>query len=221
MKKAFLVSLGIFFTVLIISSHMSAQPYYRNAPIDNDLCGLNLSDQQLKEIQKLEFQLDKEIIPLHSELRLLYIKLDEHEMQGDPDSEETDRLFGKIDQIEDSIIQKEIQFHEEVRNLLTEEQKVLFDSYFRYDNALRPGYGRYGCGLGPYLLRGGLGRDSARFGCGYYGYGRGQNLRTWMNEYWRPRNIRNVYGFGYGRGQRRGRWGRFYNSYLYRRRFIR
>ncbi|MBD3414191.1 MAG: hypothetical protein GF421_07170 [Candidatus Aminicenantes bacterium] len=229
MKKTFIISLCVILFVAFTSLYVSAQPYYRNAPQRDGLYELNLSDQQIEKIQKLDMQLEKEITPMLSEMRSLFIKLDEYKIQREPDPQKIDELFDKIDQIEDSIRQKESQFYDNVRDLLTDEQKALFDSYYVFDdNIPRLGYGRYGCGWGPMRLRRGWGLNSIRpgrgLGRGYYGYGRNQGLRTWRNRYWRPRDSRYDSRRGYGRGGRMGRgrgwFGRYYHSNLYRKRFI-
>jgi len=212
MKKSFLISALILFCVLFISHIAFAQRYYRDGVMDEYVYGLNLTEKQLEKIDKLEIQLEKELTPFLSELRKLCLKLDELEMMRSPSQEEIDNLLEKIYSVEDEIVDKEIQYDNEIRGLLTEEQKAVFDSYYGYGRGLgrgylRPGLGRLGCGLGPYRFRGGQGWGQGRMGRGYYGYGRYQNR-------FYPR-------YGYGRGLGRGRLGRFYNYRYHRRRFLR
>jgi hypothetical protein len=207
MKRYFFISVLILLSTLMISNIMLAQRYYRDALSDEYLYELNLTDVQIKAINKLEIQLEKELTPFLSELRNLYIELDELELQRNPDSKEIDRLIEKIEGLEDEVIQKEVQLEKKIRDLLTEEQKAVFDNYYGYEAYLGPGMGRFGYGLCPYRYRGGLGWGPARGGRGYYGYGR-YNGR--------------LYGrFGYGRGLGRGRGGRYYDFRFHRRRWIR
>jgi len=205
MRKYFLMSGLVLISILFISNLMFAQRYSRYALSDEYLYELNLTDEQVKAINELEIQLEKELTPILFELRKLYIKLDELEMQRSPDREGIDRLIGKIEGVEDEVIGKEIQLESKIRDLLTEEQRTVLDSSDGYGAYLRPGIGRFGCGLGPYRFRGGPGWAPARGGGrGPYGYG-------WYNRGYGPYNRRFYQRYGYGRGLGRGRLGRYYN----------
>ncbi|MGM0465404.1 MAG: Spy/CpxP family protein refolding chaperone [Acidobacteriota bacterium] len=213
MKKIFLILALILISVLFIYNFSFAQRYYRNARTDGYLYGLDLTDKQIQEINRLEIQLEKELIPLNSELRTLYIKLDELEMQRSPSMEEIDKVIEKIYKVEDQIFEKENQFNEKIRNLLTDEQKSMFDSTY--------GYGGYGAYLG--LGLGGFGWNPGRGMRNYYGqgryynrygqrYGYGRGLCRGIGYGWRLGG-----GYGYGRGIGRGR----FLDYRYNRRRFR
>ena len=207
MKKYFLISVMTLLCTLLTSNIMLAQRYYRDTLSDEYLYELNLTDEQIIAINKLEIQLEKELTPFLIELRNLFIELDELELQRDPDSKKIDGLIEKIEGLEDEVIQKEIQLEKKIRDLLTDEQKTVFDHYYGYEAHLRPGMGRFGYGLCPYRYRGGLGWGPAGDGRDYYGYGQ-YNSR--------------LYGrFGYGRGLGRGRGGRYYGFRFPRRRWMR
>jgi len=198
MRKYFLMSVLVLISILFISNFMFAQRYSRYALSDEYLYELNLTDEQVKAINELEIQHEKEMTPILFELRKLYIKLDELEMQRSPDSQEIDKLIGKIESVEDGIIEKEIQLESKIRDLLTEEQRDVLDSSYGYGAYRRPGMGRFGCGLGPNRFGGGCGWGPARGGGrGFFGYGR------YSNRLYRR--------FGYGRGLGQGRLGRYYN----------
>jgi len=198
MKKYFLISVLVLLSTLFISNLMFAQRYSRYSFSDDYLYELNLTEGQVKAINKLEIQHEKEMTPILFELRKLYIKLDELEMQRSPDSQEIDKLIGKIESVEDGIIEKEIQLESKIRDLLTEEQRDVLDSSYGYGAYRRPGMGRFGYGVGPNRFGGGRGWGPARGGGrGFFGYGR------YSNRLYRR--------FGYGRGLGQGRLGRYYN----------
>jgi len=88
MRKYFLMSVLVLISILFISNFMFAQRYSRYALSDEYLYELNLTDEQVKAINELEIQHEKEMTPILFELRKLYIKLDELEMQRSPDSQE-------------------------------------------------------------------------------------------------------------------------------------
>jgi len=208
MKKTFLIPALIILGVLFVYSLDFAQRYYRNTPMDDCLYDLNLTDKQIQEINRLEIQLDKELIPIFSELRSLYVKLDELEMQRSPNQEEIDTVIEKIYSTEDKIAERENQYYDNIRSLLTEEQKARFDALYGYGPYMRSGLGRFGCGLGPYRFRGGNGRGYGRAGRGRLGYyGRGRYYGGYGQR------------FGYGRGFGQGRFRRFYDYRFNRRRF--
>jgi hypothetical protein len=213
MRKYFLVSVLVLLSILFISDRMFAQRYSRNALSDEYLYELNLTDEQVKAINELEIQLEKELTPFLFELRKLYIKFDELEMQKSPEREEIDKLIGKIESVEDEVIEKEIQLKNKVRDLLTKEQRAVFDSSYGYGAYLRPWMGRFGYGLGPYRFRGGPGWSLARGGQGSYGYG-------WYNRGYGRYNRRFYQRYGYGRRLGQGRLERYYNLRFRRGRWI-
>ena len=212
MRKYLTVSGLVLISILFISNLMFAQRYPRDPLSDEYLYELNLTDEQVKAINKLEIKYEKELNPILFELRKLYVKLDELEMQRSPDREARDKLIGKIEGMEDKVTEKEIELESKIRDLLTEEQRAVLDSYDRYGAYFRPGLGRFGCGLGPYRFRGGYGWAPGRGGGrGPYGYGYG-----WYNRGYGLYNRRYYQRYGYGRGLGQGRLGRYYNLRFWR-----
>ncbi|MFW6124177.1 MAG: Spy/CpxP family protein refolding chaperone [Acidobacteriota bacterium] len=209
MKKMFLISSLIMLSILVIYNLSFAQRYYRNARMDECLYRLDLTDKQIQEINRLEIQLEKELVPFISELRELEIKLDELEMQRSPDLEEIDKVMTEIYNVEDQIIEKENQYHEKIRNLLNDEQKSKLDSIYGYRTYLRPRFGRFGLGLGYYCFR------------GEYGWGAERGTRGYYGRYYRSGRYYNRYNqrFGYGRGPGIVSSRRFYNQRFNRGRF--
>jgi hypothetical protein len=182
----------------------------------------------MEKIDKLELELERELSPLISKLRSNYMELDELEAQGSYDPTKIKKIWDMINKLEDDIGNKEISHEKKIRDLLTKEQRIIFDSYYAYGlnhygrggfgrgyfgRGYREfpggnyGYGRYGYGAG--MGRNYLGRGAGRLGRSYYGYGRGIVRGFGMNRGYfglgtgrlsGPGNYRNYPRFRYGRG---------------------
>ena len=163
MKKTALIS-GIFLILfLFISQGLHAQRFYRYGPaIEDDYYDLNLTREQMEKIEILELDLEKELSSLVAKLRSNYVVLDELEAQRNPDPKKINNVWDVIYRLEDDIQNKEILHEKKIRDLLTEEQKAIFDSYYAYGT--NP-YGRGGFG------RGYFGPGFRGFRAGNYGYG--------------------------------------------------
>jgi hypothetical protein len=218
MKKTALISgmgLAVF---LFVSQGLYAQRLYRYYPAMEDvLYDLNLTEEQLEEIDKLDVGLEKELLPLFSKLRSRYGVLDELETQRDPDPGKINTLWDAIFKLEEDIQNKEILHENKIRELLTEEQRAVLDSYFSsgtipygrggfgrgyFGSGFRGGDYRYaGYGFGAGAGRNGLGRGAGRLGRVYYG-GRGNIARGRMGYFGRGAGL-----VGYGRFLRGARFG--------------
>jgi len=229
MNKKALIFCMVFISFLFISQELYAQRYYRNDPgIEDDYYDLNLTREQMEKIDKLELELEKELSPLISMLRSNYMELEELEVQRNPDLTKIEKKWDIIYKLENDIRNKEILHEKKIRDLLTEDQKALLESYYADDMNFygRGGFGRgnfgrgfgrfsggnYGYGRYSYGSRMGrnyAGRDAGRLGRGYYGYGRGisrgygmnqGNLRLGAGRLSGPNNYRYSPRFRYGRG---------------------
>jgi len=179
MKKTVIISGLIFISFFLISQGLFAQRYLRGGPgIGGDYYELNLTQEQLQKIDKLEIELEKELFPLFSKLRPIYMELEELEVQRSPDPAKIEKILDAIYKLEYEIQNKEILHEKKIRDLLTEDQKALLDSYSTYGANFygRGGYGRgnfgrgyggYGAGIGQNYM----GRGTGRLDRGYYGYG--------------------------------------------------
>jgi len=190
MKKTVIISSLLFISFLFISQGLSAQRYYRNSPgIEGDYNTLNLTPEQIEEINNLELALEKELSPLFLKLRSNYMKLEELEAQRSPDLTKMEKIWDIIYEIEREIENKEILHEKRIRALLTGDQKALLDSYSTYGTNFygRGGYGRGNFGRGYGQFGGGIGqnymgRGAGRLGRNSYGYGNvvtrgyGQNM---------------------------------------------
>ena len=202
-KNILVIALGIIF-IISISQVVLAQRYYRDNPYqqrDYDYYGLKLTETQRIEIEELELNLEKEISPLLSELRVKDLELQQLYNRANPDEQKIETKINEIVKIENAIAEKESSYIEKIRNLLTKEQKGIIDSYSRDF-----GYGRdfYGRGAGRF---GQANYGRGFYGRGYYGqgyYGRGQGRLGWSDFRGYGRGY---YGQGYyGRGQGRLGW---------------
>ena len=195
MKKTFIISFAFIISFLFISQQLYAQRYYRNnSRIYNDPYDLNLTQEQLAKMDKLEIELEKSLSPLFSKLRTNYLKLDELELQRSPDYPKIEKVWEEIYAFDEEIEKKEIAHEENIRGLLTEGQRAVFDSYYGY--GMETGRGNYGRGQGYYDS----GRGIGTLGQGYYNRGRGNG--TLGQGYSGSRRGVGTLGQGYyGRGQ--------------------
>lgn len=172
---------------------------------------LGLTAEQMNQIQDLTNEWLQEMQPIWSDLQKKYLELDQLMWSADPDSAEVGAKSKEIGDLQAEIRKKSVERQKAVRELLTDEQKTLFDR-----QGLGAGWGRGPCGLG---LGPGMGRG------GGYGRGRGRGRGGWGGRsYGAPGMGRwgltgspgsanwGVYGrgpcgMGYGRSYM-GNWGR-------------
>jgi len=248
MKKIALISGIVVVSFLFISHGLYAQGFYRYGPgIEDDYFDLNLTREQKEKIDKLELKLEKELSPLFSKLRSNYMELDELEAQRGSDPTKINKIWDLIYKLEEDIRNREISHEKKIRDLLTKDQRAIFDSYYGY--ALNPygrgnfgrgyfgrrlrgfrggnyGYGHYGYNVG--RGRNYLGRGIGRLGRGYYGYGRGISSGYGMNRgnfglgagrLLDPNNYRYYPRFRHGRGPCGAGLGKLYRWDYYRGRW--
>ena len=207
MKKIALISSLVLVTFLFLCQGLYAQRSYRYNPgVDEEYFDLNLTQAQMSQIDRLELELEKEISPLLLKLRAKYIELDELEMQRNADPDKLEKAWETVTQLEQEIEAKELAHEKKIRDLLTEEQKVLYDAYFRtgpdpngrgYYGPLTRGYGGYGYGMGRGRI--GMGRGLGRLGFGNSGYGRGLSRGYGVNQRYYGRGLGRLQGLT-GRG---------------------
>jgi len=225
-KRRTLISITAAFIILLpVLSH--AQSDWR--PYSHPYFDLNLTSEQIGQIQKLELEFRKEVLPLETKLDARAMELRSFYAYR-ATGEKIEAKLEQIKKIEIELDKKYAAHNNQIRELLTEKQKEIFDRYEglgidlgrmyamdygrRYGPAYGRGYGYLGRGwdrdYGPAYGRGwnrgygrGYGPGYGRFHRGYYGrgyeFGRGWNR-----------------GYGMGRGYwcpyyRRGTTGRFRN----------
>ncbi len=180
MKKTALISGIVFVLFLFISHGLQAKGFYRYGPgIENDHYDLDLTLEQMEKIDILELELEKELVPLIAKLRSNYLVFDELETQRNPDPTRINNVWDVIYRLEEDIQNKEILHENKIRDLLTEEQKAVFNSYYAYGTNL---YGRGGFSRGYFGRRAGqLGYCNSCFlrGVRYYRRPCGVGLGRW------------------------------------------
>lgn len=228
MKKTAIISGMVFISFLFISQGLFAQRYYRDdSRIEDDYYDLNLTREQIEKINRLELELEKELLSLFYKLRSNYLELDNLEAQRNPDRTKIEKILDDIYKLEDEIQKKEISNEEKISGLLTEDQRAVLDSYYGYGRGYfgrgvgRFGRGNYGYGLSSYGAMTGRnywGRGAGRQGRGYYGYGRGISRGYERNRGYfgrgagrlDPGNYRYYQGLRYGRGPGGAGLGKWY-----------
>jgi len=137
---------------------------------------LNFTDEQLAKIQEVRLAFQEKIMPLRMQWQNAQLNLDSLTLKG-AGQKDLDSALEALDRVEVEF-EKAYQGHRsEVRNLLDEEQRILFDRF-----------GGLGMGLG-------LGRGTnPRWGMGS-GMGRGYGSGWGMG-----RGFRSGWGRGLGRG---------------------
>ncbi|MCK4824288.1 hypothetical protein KA005_51525 [bacterium] len=195
-NNALVIAIGLIFIISVSPALLAQRNYY----------DLRLTENQMKKIDELELNLEKEISPLISKLRINNLKLRQLFDRANPDEKKIETITNEIDKIEYSIMEKEKFYDEKIRNLLTEEQKAIYDSYFRDYGYIGVPYGRRAgrsamAGYGRGYYGRGIGRGNGR---GYYRQGLGRlgrtNLRGYgRGFYGRTRLGRGPCGLGLGR----------------------
>lgn len=138
--------------------------------------GLNLTQDQINKIQEMRLDFQKEILELRIKLQGRYLELNNMYNNGES-QEKIDNIIAQIENMSLELEQKYFDHRNQIRGILTDEQKVMFDRW-----------GGLGFGLG---RMGGMG-----LGLGYGpGFGRGFNRGWGRGLGYRP---------GWGRGWRQG-----------------
>jgi Spy/CpxP family protein refolding chaperone len=175
MKKGVTI-FGIFIAIMLISALPGqAQRYWRQGMRPS--YGMDLTEEQLATIQEMRLEFHKAILPLQSQIQTHYLELRSMYFK-DAEQAQIDGKIEQIDKLEMELEQKFTDHQNQIRDLLTDEQKVVFDRWGGL------GLGMRGMGLGM-----GLGMG--------YGYARGFS-RAWN------RGFRQSWGRGMGRAWSRG-----------------
>ena len=180
MKKGSII-LGIIATFMMISALPGLAQQYRQPGMTYPN-NPNLTPEQIAKIEELTLEFQKDILPMETQLQTLYMEL-ESLSYGNTGEAKFNEVNKKIDTLEMELEKRHMAHENQIRALLTEEQRVIFDQW----GELGLGLGR----MGGMDLGMGYGRGYAGYGRGYAGYGRGYS--------------------GYGRGY--AGYGRGYSSY--------
>jgi hypothetical protein len=124
---------------------------------------LGLTAEQMTQIQNLTNKWLQEMQPIWTDLQKKNLELNQLMWSADPDSAEVEAKSKEIGDLQAEIRKKSVERQKAVRELLTDEQKTLFDQ-----QGFGTGWGRGPCGLG---LGPGMGRGG--------GFGRGRGRGGW------------------------------------------
>ncbi len=113
---------------------------------------LNLTDSQKEEIKSLKVSLAKEMTPIKNELGIKMAELKAASTGDNVDSKAVYKLIDEISDLKSEIAKKHFSNKQKVRNLLTDEQKVKFDS--RAGKGHRGGHHGKGMRHGRHDMRG-------------------------------------------------------------------
>jgi Spy/CpxP family protein refolding chaperone len=148
MNKTFLAALV---SVLLILPVASAQPWGNGKMADK----LNLTDQQMEQMQNLKMQAQKQLIPRNADLKLAQLELKEIMMKSKVDEKAAQAQIDKISAIKTSIAKLKMQNMLAMRKVLTDEQlnnwmQMRHEKGFREHRAkgVRGMRGKMGCMMG-------------------------------------------------------------------------
>jgi Spy/CpxP family protein refolding chaperone len=130
--------------VILIALSASAQPSNNNnnqrkGPNQNtNLCPnksermvemLGLSEEQTKQIEKLRLENQKKMLPLRNDLNEKQARMKTLETAETPDMKAINSLIDEMSVIKTKMAKDRAANHQEVRKLLTEEQRLKFDMH--------------------------------------------------------------------------------------------
>ncbi len=133
MKRTIAVMLTLILTSLTLVSLVQAQqpgppPFAPQKPGMPMMRLLNLTAEQQSQISDLRLQLQKEMLPLRSELMTKRNELKLLMTAEKPDMGKINRKIEEISKIRTEIQKKRVAHRLKIRSLLTEEQRKIFDT---------------------------------------------------------------------------------------------
>jgi len=146
MKRKILIFTIISATLLSITIAASAQdrPYMRMNRLDNLAQVLELTDSQKAEIDELTKDFRLEVATLRNELQSERLALRSLQRATNPDQKAIYAQIDKMSELRSRIQKRSVDHRMEIRNVLSEDQKTLFDAMPRRMLGRRDGYGRMG-----------------------------------------------------------------------------
>ncbi len=119
-------------SMMFLSANTFAQPGkgdckgHKGKGIENAIP--DLTDQQKSDIQKIRIKYDKKVLPITNELRESRAHLKTLQTAENPDKAAIDKQIEKIGKLRTDMIKLREEQRQEVRALLTDDQKVVFDT---------------------------------------------------------------------------------------------
>jgi len=134
MKRSILILLlSAFFIValvpMVLAQHHKDLMVEKKIKQDNKLFKvLNLTDEQKTQISDLKLVHQKEMLPLRTELQGKMVELQLFKTEDKPDLKKIDNLIEEVEKIRAKMQKSRVRHQLEIRNILTPEQKRIFDS---------------------------------------------------------------------------------------------
>ena len=146
MKRKIIIFTIISATLLSITIAISAQdkPYMRMNRLDNVAQVLELTDSQKADIEELTKDFRLETARLRNELQSERLALRSLQRATNPDKKAIYAQIDKVSELRTEIQKRRVDQHMKIRNVLTEDQKTLFDAMPRRMRGFRDGAGRMG-----------------------------------------------------------------------------
>ncbi|MEA3496538.1 MAG: Spy/CpxP family protein refolding chaperone [Bacteroidota bacterium] len=121
----------------------SPQSQYREMNNDfNHSCNIpNLTDNQIESIKKLRTKHMKKILPIRNQLREKNAKLTTLITQDKMDNTAIDKIVDDISDLRKQMMKNRISHKNEIRNILTDEQKVYFNMHSSHRKGQKHGMG--------------------------------------------------------------------------------
>lgn len=90
----------------------------------------DLTEEQKESIKKIKLQLKKDMLPIQNLIREKEAKLITLESAETPDMDKINKLIDEIYAEKAKLRKLKVKAHQDIRNLLTEDQKIIFDSHY-------------------------------------------------------------------------------------------
>jgi Spy/CpxP family protein refolding chaperone len=211
MKKSIAIGIFVAFILTLVLPGLAQRNWQ---PRMSPTAGMNLTSEQIAKIQKLTLQFQKDILPMEIQIQTLYMEVGPLPYR-DTEQAKFNAAFKKIDTLEMELEKKYMVYENQIRAILTEEQKAFFDQW----GGLGYGLERMGLGMGMGM---GFGRGYAGYGRGYAGYGRasgnyGRGYAGYSRGYGQGWNRGIGRGWGRGPGMGRGYWCPWFQQGIFNR----
>lgn len=102
---------------------------------------LNLNEEQRKQIEEIRLSGQKEMLPLRNLLREKNARLRTLTTSDNYDENAVDQIVDEISEIRADMLSMRITHRQQIREILTEEQRIKFDAHQRNSNKRQPRFG--------------------------------------------------------------------------------
>jgi len=113
-------------STLMFAGTINAQPYGKGNK--NFCCVANLTEDQQSQLDKLRLEHRKEVLNLRNQLREKNARMNTLETADKIDMAAINKVIDEISDLKKQMMKKKAEHRQEVRKVLTEEQRVEFDT---------------------------------------------------------------------------------------------